>query len=188
MTPFEYVIVLISIILGLGITTILTGVAELIKHTSPVRLYAPYIIWILLVFVLHIQDWWVSYELKSVEVWELPRFLLIILYPINLYILAHLLFPAGLSKEFDSKIFYLDHFPRLFYGSAILILLSTVQNISFTGLSFVSQAPKLVVAVVLLALALLKVRSNVLHLLLSGILLASLIVGLAIDKDNLVIK
>jgi uncharacterized transporter YbjL len=67
-------------------------------------------------------------------------------------------------------------------------LLSTVQNISFTGLSFVSQAPKLVVAVVLLALALLKVRSNVLHLLLSGILLASLIVGLAIDKDNLVIK
>src|SRR5687767_8565308 len=106
MTPFEYVIVLISIILGLGITTILTGVAELMKHTRPVSLYTPYIIWILLVFVLHIQEWWVSYQLKSVNIWELQFFLLIILYPINLYILAHLLFPGTLSTEFSSKDFY----------------------------------------------------------------------------------
>jgi hypothetical protein len=188
MTPFEYVIVLVSIILGLGITTILTGVAELIKHTSPVRLYAPYIIWILLVFVLHIQDWWVSYELKSVQVWELPLFLLIILYPINLYILAHLLFPAGLSKEFDSKVFYLDHFPRLFYGSIILVTLSTIQNIAFTGLSFESQVPKLFVLAVLLVVAVFKFRNSILHLLLALMLLASLVIGLAIDKDHLVIQ
>src|SRR5687767_1802176 len=114
MTPFEYVIVLISIILGLGITTILTGVAELIKHTQSRRLYTPYIIWIVLIFVLHIQDWWVSYKLKSVGVWTLHSFLLIIIYPINLYILAHLLFPAQLSKDFDSKTFYLTFYPRLF--------------------------------------------------------------------------
>ena len=188
MTPFEYVIVLVSIILGLGITTILTGVAELIKHTSAVRLYAPYIIWILLVFVLHIQDWWVSYELKSIQVWELPLFLLIILYPINLYILAHLLFPAGLSKEFDSKVFYLDHFPRLFYGSALLVLLSTIQNIGFSGLSVGSQLPKLVVALVIALVALFKVRSNILHFALAIILLASLVAGLAIDEEHLVIQ
>jgi hypothetical protein len=188
MTPFEYVIVLISIILGLGITTILTGVAELIKHTSPVRLYAPYIIWILLVFVLHIQDWWVSYELKTIQVWELQFFLLIILYPINLYILAHLLFPAGLSKEFDSKVFYLDHFPRLFYGSIMLIILSTIQNIGFSGLTFESQIPKLFVVAALLVVAVFKFRSNILHFFLALMFLAGLIIGLAIDKENLVIQ
>jgi hypothetical protein len=188
MTPFEYVIVLVSIILGLGITTILTGVAELIKHTSPVRLYAPYIIWILLVFVLHIQDWWLSYHLKSILVWELQFFLLIILYPINLYILAHLLFPAGLSKEFDSKAFYLDHFPRLFYGAIILILLSTIQNIGFSGLSFGSQVPKLFVIVLLIVVAVFKFRSNILHILLALIFLAGLVVGLVVDQENLVIR
>src|SRR5688572_17301742 len=107
MSPFEYVIVLISIILGLGITTILTGIAELIKHARPNSLYIPYSIWIVLIFVLHVQEWWISYQLKSVEIWTLQFFLLIVLYPINLYILAHLLFPAALSKEFDSKDFYL---------------------------------------------------------------------------------
>jgi hypothetical protein len=99
MTPFEYVIVLISVIIGLGITTILTGIAELIKHTKPVRFYTPYIIWIVLIFVLHIQDWWISYQYKSITIWTLQSFLLLILYPINLYILAHLLFPNELSKD-----------------------------------------------------------------------------------------
>src|SRR5688572_24307708 len=97
MSAFEYVIVLISIILGLGITTILTGVAELIKQSKLFILYLPHIIWIVLVFVMHIHEWWFSYELKTEAVWTLPMFLFILLYPINLYILAHLLFPAGLS-------------------------------------------------------------------------------------------
>src|SRR5688572_9367202 len=121
MTPFEYVIVLISIILGLGITTILTGVAELIKHGKPLKIYTPYIIWIVLIFVLHIQDWWISYQLMSVKVWTLHFFLLVILYPINLYILAHLLFPGTLSKDFNSKEFYLTHYTRIFVGAIILV-------------------------------------------------------------------
>jgi hypothetical protein len=100
MSPFEYVIVLVSIILGLGITTILTGLAELIKHRQ-LKWYAPYIIWLFLVFVLHIHEWWESYTLKSVEVWKLPMFLFIILYPINLYVLAHLLFPSDLKSDFN---------------------------------------------------------------------------------------
>ena len=188
MNPFEYVIVLVSIILGLGITTILTGVAELIKHTKPVKLYTPYIIWIILVFVLHIQEWWISYDLKTVEVWRLHFFLLIILYPINLYILAHLLFPAGLSQEFDSKQFYLAHYPRLFYGAIILGALSTIQNIAYDGLSFLSQLPKLVVFSVLLAVVLLKNKNSFVHLALSLLLLISLIVGLVLDEENLVIR
>jgi hypothetical protein len=188
MTPFEYAIVLVSIILGLGITTILTGVAELIKHTRPVKLYTPYIIWILLVFVLHIQEWWISYDLKAVEVWHLHFFLLIILYPINLYILAHLLFPAGLTQEFNSKEFYLTHYPRLFYGAIILGVLSTIQNITYDGLSIVSQLPKLVVFSVLFAVALIKNKNSWVHMVLSLLLLISLIVGLVVDEENLVIK
>src|SRR6186713_233849 len=99
MSPFEYVIVLISIILGLGITTILTGVAEIIKQTSLKNLFAPYIIWVALVFVVHLQEWWVAYELKTVQVWTLHMLLFILLPPINLYIMAHLLFPTALSRN-----------------------------------------------------------------------------------------
>jgi hypothetical protein len=188
MSPFEYVIVLISIILGLGITTILTGVAELIKHTRPVTLYAPYIIWILLIFVLHIQDWWVSYRLMEEKVWTLPLFLLIILYPINLYILAHLLFPAGLSTAFSSKDFYLDHHPRLFIGSSILVVISLIHNISYLSLPLIEQIPQIIVLVILVSILITKNKNNAVHTTVSLLLLLIMIISFALDQENLVIR
>src|SRR5690348_2390807 len=111
MSPFEYVIVLISIILGLGITTILTGIAEWIKHYRNSTLYLPYLIWIAIVFIMHIHEWWECYTLKSITVWRLPLFLFIIIYPIDLYVLAHLLFPKQQDESSDSRKFYYERYP-----------------------------------------------------------------------------
>ncbi len=188
MSPFEYVIVLISIILGLGITTILTGVAELIKHTRPIKLYAPYLIWIALIFVLHIQEWWISYQLMSVKVWTLQQFLLIVFYPINLYILAHLLFPNGLSNTFNSKEFFLNHFPRLFIGSLTLVIASVIHNLTFLELSIVRQIPQLMILVILGAVLVTKSKSSTVHYAVSLFLLTLMIVAFVLDNHNLVIQ
>jgi hypothetical protein len=187
MTPFEYVIVLISIILGLGITTILTGVAELIKNTQPVRLYVPYIIWIVIIFVLHFQDWWLSYQLMSVKEWSLQFFLLIVLYPINLYILAHLLFPAGFSKDFSSKEFFLKHYPRFFIGAIILVILSVIQNVFVSDLSIVTQLPHGIALSVLLFVIITKNKNSGVHTAIAFFLLIVMIAGFAADQSNLVI-
>lgn len=58
MTPFEYVSVLISLILGLGLSLILTDAARLIKRWSKISLFGPYLIWIALVYILRIHEWW----------------------------------------------------------------------------------------------------------------------------------
>lgn len=188
MTPFEYVIVLISIILGLGITTILTGIAELIKHTRPVSLFAPYIIWIVLIFVLHVQDWWLSYQLMEVKEWSLPFFLMVILYPINLYILAHLLFPAGLTQAFNSQAFFLDHFPRLFIGAITLVILSVIQNLTLTNEPLYTQIPHLMILVLLLILLIQKNRNVIVHTTVAIALLVAMVIGFVVDQENLVIK
>ncbi len=182
MTPFEYVIVLISIILGLGITTILTGVAEMIKHTKLKHLYPPYVIWILLVFVIHIQEWWVSYELKSVQVWTLHMFLFVLLYPIILYVLAHLLFPSGVSREFTAKEFYFQNYPRLFVGTIILDIQSIIHNLIFSKLPIETQIPHLVVLSVLSIMAARKSNSTIAHYAVAIILLVILLVSLAIEQ------
>jgi len=187
MTPFEYVIVLISIILGLGITTILTGIAELIKQSRPVNIYAPYLIWILLIFVLHIQEWWISYQLKSVNIWTLHFFLLIILYPINLYILAHLLFPGSLSKGFNSRDFYLTHYPRIFIGATLLVVLSIIQNVIVSGLALRSQVPQVIVFITLISVLMSGTRKSYVHTTLSLILLLLMIIGFALDQESLTI-
>jgi hypothetical protein len=188
MTPFEYVIVLISVILGLGITTILTGFAELIKHTKPVRLYTPYIIWIILIFILHIQDWWLSYKLQSIKVWELHSFLLIIIYPICLYILAHLLFPSSDETKTDSKTFFLERHPRIFIGAIILVLLSVMQNVVISVYGIESQVPQLIVLLTLAGVLITKTKNNLAHFLVAFILLALMVIGFVIDSENLVIK
>ncbi len=185
MSPFEYVIVLISIILGLGITTILTGVAELIKHSRLFTLYPPYLIWIILIFVLHIQEWSVSYDLRTELEWTLQKFLFILLYPINLYILAHLLFPAGLSSSFTSKEFYMTNFPRLFSGTVVLVLLSILHNLVFLKLPLQTQVPHVIGLSVLSAMVISKSKNSVVHHLIAIVLLTILVVSLALANQKI---
>src|SRR5262245_20966678 len=130
MSPFEFVTVLISIILGLGITQIMSGVADIIHQWKSVRLYWPHLLWVALVFVLHVQEWWLIYELKTVTTWRLPMFLFQVLYPICLFILARILFPMSTDEHAtDMKGFYLESYRKLFMMVMILSLLSGVENI-----------------------------------------------------------
>ena len=187
MTPFEYVVVLISIILGLGITTILTGVAEWIKHFRQSTLYTPYIIWIVLVFVMHVHEWWESYALKSIEVWRLPLFLFVILYPINLYVLAHLLFPRQTDEPFNAKEFYQKRYPTFFICVLILDLLSVIHNITISGLPITSQFVHLLLFVILGGVLLSKTKKESIHLAVSILLLAILVITLVFTQDTFLI-
>ena len=134
MTPFEYVIVLISIILGLGVTQIMTGVADLVHQWDRVKLYWPHLTWVVLVFVLHIQEWWDVYSLQSFGAWRLPTFLFFTLYPVNLFILARILFPFNPQEEqIDLKLFYYANFRRIFLWTMILNVLSIISNLIVHG-------------------------------------------------------
>jgi hypothetical protein len=189
MTPFEYIIVLISIILGLGITTLLTGVAELIKHNRSTKLFTPYLIWIGLVFVLHIHEWWESYSLKSITTWKLPMFLFVILYPIALYVLAHLLFPSDLKeKAFNSKEFYLSNYPKLFITTLIFVTISFLYNITITGHKVYEQVPHFIIAIVLLTILLTKNKSPIVHTLVSFFFLLLLVISLMLTTESLQIN
>jgi hypothetical protein len=136
---------------------------------------------------MHIQEWWYSYQLKSVDMWTLQFFLLVIMYPINLYILAHLLFPAGLSKEFSSKEFYLAHYPRIFIGASMLVIISIVQNVVVSGYAITAQIPQFLVFVVLAFILITKEKNSMVHTVVSVILLLMMIVGFALDQENLTI-
>jgi hypothetical protein len=185
MTPFEYVIVLISIILGLGITTILTGIAEFIKYPPKGKLYFPYVIWIALVFVLHIHEWWESYSLKSIDTWKLPVFLFIILYPIALYILAHLLFPADLKQGVNTKEFYLNNYPRLFISTIVMDILGIIHNVVITGFPLEDQLVQFAILIVLSIIVITKNRNNFVHHATAVALLLLTLITLALDEVSL---
>ncbi len=189
MSPFEYVIVLISIILGLGITLVLTGVAELIRKWHAVKIFWPFLIWIGLVFVLHIHEWWVTYELKSITVWSLPTFLFVVLYPITLFILANLIFPAKWKKGvIDLKEYYFNTYRTFFFFAILLDVLAVIQNITLSGYKIQDQLVHLAVLGMLAFLLIRKSQSVVVHSVVAFLLFIMMLVSLVVTSDSLLIQ
>jgi hypothetical protein len=79
MTPFEYLSVLLSIILGLGITHVLQGYRGLLLARRSVRLYWPTLIWSVLILLFTCQAWWASFGLEEQREWRFDVFLVILL-------------------------------------------------------------------------------------------------------------
>lgn len=57
--------VLISIILGLGITQLVTGLGRLIQARRRIQPYAPTLTWVALLLVIHVQTWWSMLDLRA---------------------------------------------------------------------------------------------------------------------------
>jgi hypothetical protein len=181
MTPFEYVTVLISIILGMGITQIVTGVADLVHQWHRVRIYWPHILWIFFVFFLHIQEWWATYELRQFESLRLPTFLFVLIYPINLFILARILFPLVQSEsEFDLKVFYFASYRKFFTWASMLPVLSILNNVLVTGHPLPTQVGQGAIFLGLLFMASRKNIDERVHKLAAILLLAIVLVILTV--------
>ncbi len=189
MSPFEYVIVLVSIIMGLGITLVLTGIAQLIREEKSVKVFWPYLIWIGLVFVLHIHEWWITYQLKSTVAWKLPTFLFIILYPILLFILANLLFPDSWDKNNrDMGQFYFSIY-RKFFGCAIaLVVLSVLQNVFISELPIMTQFIHVFILLIISGMLMMRPTSVLPHVVVAVLLLTILVVSLIIERNSLLIQ
>ncbi|MDH4058818.1 MAG: hypothetical protein OEU76_08630 [Cyclobacteriaceae bacterium] len=184
MSPFEYVIVLISIILGLGIALVLTGIAELIKRWKSCTHFWPYLIWILVVFVLHIQEWWATYDLRSVKSWSLLIFLFVILYPILLFVLANLLFPSKWPKKgIDIKEFYFNNCKKFFVCIVLFAILSIVQNVVIANYRLQDQLIQFSVLLIFTIMILRPTRSITIHTSLSLVMLIMMLIGLFLTKD-----
>jgi hypothetical protein len=96
MNMFEYVAVLTSIIVGLGIAQLLQGMARLIQHPEEARLYWIHVTWAIYMFLLTVFWWWWEFKLVDVEVWTFQLYLFVVLFAVVLYLLCALLFPPNL--------------------------------------------------------------------------------------------
>ncbi|MBS1508526.1 MAG: hypothetical protein JSS79_17950 [Bacteroidetes bacterium] len=184
MSSFEYVTVLISIVLGLGITQILTGIAKLIQRRTRVKLYWPHLLWILFILFLHIQEWWVMYELKGYQQWRLPIFLFIMLYPVNLFVMAKLLFPDRMNgKIIDLKIYYYDNYRSIFTLLVLSAILSIVYNLCILNLKIPDQVLQLLLAVSFSLIVVKDYSNEKLHKVLSLVVVVIMSLTVIIEWD-----
>jgi hypothetical protein len=127
--PFEYLSVLVSIIVGLGLSHLLATTARLIQHRTEVRLFGPTLIWMALLFVLQVQIWWAAFEWQGRGAWDFFSFLLFLGLPIGAYLLSVLLVPdLEEPEEVDLRASYLANRSWFFALLAVLPVISLAHE------------------------------------------------------------
>lgn len=125
MSRFEFVLVLLSIIIGLGLTELLINVVGQIKARKTTRVFWPQSVLVTIILLALLQIWWEIWELRVVEVWTFPVLLLMLAGPITLFCISHLIFPSKIEGA-DMKKFYFSN-SRLIWGlAAFTVIVATL--------------------------------------------------------------
>lgn len=130
MSLFEFLMILLSIIIGLGLSELLTGFARILRHGRLGELTLPYWALSLTLLLVLLQVFWESWSLNTRESWTFPAVLLMLSAPILLYLVTHLVFP---EEESGSLADYYYGKSRLIYG---LLILTAVSGVLFRPLAF----------------------------------------------------
>ena len=119
MGVFEYLGVLISVIMGLGVTHLATGASKLVQHRDEVKFYVPHAIWTINVLVFILLIWWGMFWWSGHEEWHAAEYLFITLYAIVLFFLASMLYPWDMDKDIDVEAYFFKN-RAWFFGAMML--------------------------------------------------------------------
>jgi hypothetical protein len=176
MELFEFVMVLVSIIVGLGMATLLTGVANLIRARRSVRPYWVHTLIIPLVFLVYAQVWWESWSLSAAAEWSFLGLLMMLGSPILLFLVSHLLFPESLPDA-DLSEYYFEIAPVVWLLGAGATLIATMFRPIVFGSSLLEVANLASIPTLLICLVLAATRDRWIH----GVLVPALLVVVFLD-------
>jgi len=174
MSLFEFLMVLVSLIIGLGIAELLSGVAQTIRCRRDVRVYWVHSTLVVVVFLALLQQWWEIWGVRDMPAWTFPGLLMMIGPAIGLFLIAHLLFPDPVSGA-DFRAYYYDEMRPALWLAVLTVALAVSFRplVSGTTLFAMDNASSFLFIAIFLCLAYTRkpiVHSILVTLLLSGIL------------------
>jgi hypothetical protein len=91
---FRWIAVAISMILGIGVTRLLSSAVMIVRNRAEFVFDVVPAAWATFIFIAQIQFWWAIIELAKIKsVWTLPNFLTLLSMPLLLFIAAALVLP-----------------------------------------------------------------------------------------------
>lgn len=152
MDMFNYVMVLASVIIGLGITHLLQGVGQIVQHPGREKIYWVHLLWVAATFLRAIFWWWFEFRLSEVTEWTFTLYLFVLCYALLIYFWCALLFPRDLAGYDGFKDYFYSR-RRWFFGLILAGQLVDVADTLLKGLDhFRSLGPSYLVAIATLSL------------------------------------
>lgn len=144
MSQLEYLIVLVSIILGVGLADLAESLRDLVRPRQRVRWHWLPLTWVVIVLMKVLGAWWLFFQVLQAEVWEYPiMFMLLLLTALSLYLLCAFALPdldwekrrspgeeaSSSDATLDLEAFYYSaSHRRWFFGVAIVVMVLLSLN------------------------------------------------------------
>ena len=135
MSTQEYLSVLVSIIVGLGMSHLLRGLGQMVVARRQVRVWWVPLVVAALVFLAHIQWWWSTIHSGEHLGENFFGFVLFLGAPIAMYLMAVLVLPDfdDLQAPVSLREHHLENHRWLFGLGALLPLLNAARNVVVEG-------------------------------------------------------
>ena len=166
MEMFNYVMVLASVIIGLGITHLLQGVGRIVQHPGREKTYWVHLLWVAAIFLRAIFWWWFEFRLSKIAEWTFTLYIFVLAYAVLIYLWCALLFPRDLVGYDGFKDYFYSRrgwlFGLLLVGQAVDVADTLLKGLDH----FRSLGPSYPIAIVTLSVLLLiamRTRSERFH-------------------------
>ena len=149
MSSFEYVMVLVSIVIALAIAHLLTALSECVRRFrgkgEPIKLDAVFLLWVGDILIWLISFWWWEFKYQEVvAAWSFGLYLFVIGYAISLFMLVEILVPHRMKGVTDT---YADFKGgrKWFFGMLLLVQAIDVVDTYLKGFEWVARRTRFLV-------------------------------------------
>ncbi|MGE0118561.1 MAG: hypothetical protein AB7S71_12495 [Dongiaceae bacterium] len=129
---FPHIRIVMGIVLGLGVTRLLTGTARFVQHPQRRRASWVHLGWVLFMLISLTHFWWWEFWLYGIAVWTYEAYLFLIVYTVLLYFLCALLYPDDID-EYDGYEDYFISRRKWFFGLLALTFLFDLADTLLKG-------------------------------------------------------
>jgi hypothetical protein len=132
---YQHIKVVISIIVGLCITTLLSGFARFVQHPKRAKVSVLHLGWAAALLLWIIHFWWWEFRLSLIPQWTFEIYFFIILYAILFYFLCTLLFPSDLKDYSGYEDYFLSR-RKWFFGILAATNIADIADTSLKGSTY----------------------------------------------------
>ena len=121
---FDYLMVMVSVILAISLAQVLRVAGAILRGEAD---YPPVSLWALILLLVHLQIWWVFWDLRSFSDWNQFSFVFVALIPCALFAATEILFPIDISRTHKWNAHFVAVVPRFYlaFAAFLFIVLQT---------------------------------------------------------------
>ena len=127
MSSFEFISILMSIVIGLGVTNLLAGAARAFYRRNRTPIDEVHIVLTAGTLLLLVIQWWVTFKWNTETHWSFERYLALIIWAVSMYLMTVFLYPPDLSEEEEHEARFERNRSGYYSSFVAMCLLDIVQ-------------------------------------------------------------